>query len=117
MNHDAPNLSSIASQALSQALAKAIPPERIAAALSDALSATNITRSGAVEADTRSRLQAASLILAYQVGRPIERSESITVNVDADSDADFKVRLRNSPALRDSLRQMLSEAEQSTIDV
>lgn len=102
-----PNLS----QAIAAALAKKITPEHLATTLSDALTATSVSRNGAVEIDTRSRLQAASLILAYQVGRPVERSETVTVNMEADSALGMEDRLRHSPALRKVLRGMLDRVE------
>lgn len=99
------------SRAIAAALAREITPEQLATTLSDALKATNMSRSGVVEIDTRSRLQAASLILAYQVGRPVERSESVTVNVDADSAIGLEERLRHSPALRAMFRKMLERVD------
>ena len=99
------------SQAIAAALDKLVSPERVANALSDALNATTISRSGVVEPDTRFRLQAASLILAYQVGRPVERTESVTVNVDADSAMGLEERLRHSPALRAMMRKMLERVD------
>lgn len=102
------------SQAIAAALEKVITPEQLAITLSEALSATTVSRSGVVEKDTRSRLQAASLILSYQVGRPVERSETVTVNVDADSTVDLSERLRHSPALRALFRKILDSAEGPT---
>jgi hypothetical protein len=105
------------SAAISTALGKIISPERIATALSDALSSTTIARNGVVEADTRSRLQAASLILAYLVGRPVERSENVSIIADADSRVEISERLRRSPALRAQLARSLAEAGGGDIDV
>ena len=99
------------SQAIATALEKMIAPERLAEVLSDALCATAVSRNGSVEVDTRSRLQAATLILAYQVGRPIERTESVNVNIDSNTTIDLKERLKRSPALRESLAKLLADAE------
>lgn len=99
------------SQAIAAALEKEITPERLAVALSDALSATTTSRSGIVEIDSRTRLQAASLILSYQVGRPKERETPVPVLPETDSDRDIIADLRQSPAFRKSLREMLDEAE------
>jgi hypothetical protein len=98
-------------QAIAAALEKRIAPEQVATVLSDALTATTVSRSGAVEPDTRSRLQAAGMILAYQVGRPVERTEAVNINVDADSAIGMKERLAHSPALRAMLRKMLAAVE------
>jgi hypothetical protein len=102
------------STTLALALGKEAPPERLAQVLADALSATTVSRSGSVEVDTRSRLQAASLILAYQIGRPIERSEVVTVSLDASQQGDMSERLRHSPALRAAMRRTLADSEPVT---
>ena len=86
-------------QAIAAALEKKISPDQVATVLFDALAATTVSRSGAVEPDTRSRLQAAGMILAYQVGTPIQRTESVNVNMDADSSVGMEERLMSSPAL------------------
>lgn len=99
---------------ISQALDQTIAPEQIAKVLRDALSATVTTRAGVIEPDTRSRLQAAGMILAYQVGTPIQRTESVTVNLDADSAVGMEERLRHSPALRGLLKSMLVRVEGDT---
>jgi hypothetical protein len=111
MNHSNTSINTNQSSPLAAALGKAITPERIAATLSDALSATLLSRSGAVEIDTRSRLQAASLILAYLVGKPVERTETVNVNMEADSGLSLKERIQRSPALRAQLTQTLAEVE------
>lgn len=100
-----------ASQQLAEVLHAEIPEERIAKVLSDAMSATMTTRSGTVEPDHKTRVQAATLTLAYKVGRPVERQEVVSVNVGADPDADLASRLIKSPALRRMFRKILDEAE------
>lgn len=102
------------SQALASALDKEIPDERIAKALGDALTATQTTRSGTVEPDHKTRLQAATLALAYKVGRPIERQQVLTAKI-GDTDADFIERLAHSPALRAALRDAVEAAENRTL--
>jgi hypothetical protein len=99
------------SRALAEALAAEVPSARLAAVLSDALASTVMSRSGQVLPDTRSRLQAASLILAYQIGTPVQRLESVVVTMDADQSKDTAERLRHSPALRAAMRKALAEAE------
>lgn len=96
---------------LAEAIAVAAPPERIAEVLSQALAATITTRAGTVEPDTRSRLQAAAILLSYSVGTPIQRSEVLSVNLDADSSVGLKERLANSPALKKSLQSILDSVQ------
>lgn len=96
---------------LAEILAKKIPFEMVAEALFRGLTATTVSRSGAVEQDTRCQLQAASLILENRVGRPVTRQELVSVNLDADSSVGLEERLRHSPALRSMMRKMLDRAE------
>lgn len=117
MNSTNTEITATPSAAISAALNKIITPERIATALSDALTATTIARSGVVEPDTRSRLQAASIILSYTVGRPVERSENVSIIADPDSRVDIQERLRRSPALREQLARSLAEAGGGDIEV
>ena len=102
--------SKTANQQLAEVLHAEIPEERIARVLSDAMAATMTTRSGTVEPDHKTRVQAATLTLAYKVGRPIERQEVVSVNVGASADSDIAARLQHSPALRRMFRKMLDEA-------
>lgn len=102
------------SRSLAAALEAEVPSGRLAAVLSDALSATTLSRDGRELPDTRSRLQAASLILAYQIGTPVQRSESVVVSLDADQSEDMRGRLRHSPALRAAMRRALADSEPVT---
>jgi uncharacterized protein (DUF4415 family) len=102
---------------LAEILNRKIPSEMVADALFRALTATQTTRSGTVEAATREQLQAASLILQYKVGRPVERQEIVSVNLDADSMTGLRERLRSSPAMRETLAGLLAEVEGAAIDV
>ena len=72
-----------------------------------------ITKGGHEIADNRTRLAALSLALAYLIGRPVERQEVLTVNVDADSAVGMEERLRHSPALRAMFRKMLDRVEEA----
>lgn len=99
------------SSELAEILAKKIPFEMVSEALFRALTATTISRSGVVEQDTRSQLQAASLILENRVGRPVTRQEIISVDLNADAATGMKERLAHSPALRSMFRKMLDEVE------
>jgi hypothetical protein len=97
-------------QHLAEVLHAEIPEERIARVLSDAMAATMTTRAGTVEPDHKTRVQAATLTLAYKVGRPVERQEVITKDLTTSSDEDLTVRLKRSPALRKMFRRILDEA-------
>jgi hypothetical protein len=101
---------------LAEILSNKIPFEMVGEALFRALTATTISRSGAVEPDTRSQLQAASLILENRVGRPITRQEIISVDLNADSAVGMKERLANSPALRALFRKMLDDVDAGAIE-
>jgi hypothetical protein len=57
------------------------------------------------------RLQAADIALAYLIGRPVQRSEAVTVNLDADAEAGLAQRLKSSPALRQVFRRVLDEID------
>jgi hypothetical protein len=103
--------SKTANQQLAEVLHAEIPEERIARVLSDAMAATMTTRAGTVEPDHKTRVQAATLVLAYKVGRPVERQEVVSVNVGASADSDLASRLKKSPALRKMMKRMITEAE------
>ena len=98
-------------QILAKELADNVTDRRLATAISEALAATQINRDGTITPDHTTRLQAATLGLAYRHGRPVERQEVVSVNLDADSSIGLAERLRNSPALRKSLRQILDATE------
>jgi hypothetical protein len=104
------------SRELSAALDRDAPMDRVARVLADGLAATTTTRSGTVEPCWRTRMQAASLIIAQRIGMPIQRTESVQINLDADSSVGLKERLRHSPALRKSLAGMLAEAAEGDVD-
>jgi hypothetical protein len=95
---------------LTEALATELPDEQIAIAIRDALTATQTTRSGTVEPDHKTRLQAATLALAYKHGRPVERQEVITANL-AESDEAILDRLKKSSVLRELLQRKLDSCE------
>jgi hypothetical protein len=101
-------------RALSAEIDHQAPAERIIRALTVALEATTTTRSGTVEPDHRTRVAAASKLLEYRIGRPVERQEIVSVNLDADSALGLADRLKNSPALRQAIRAALDSAEGET---
>ena len=96
---------------LAEALATELPDEQIAIAIRDALTATQTTRSGTVEPDHKTRLQAATLALAYKHGRPVERQEVITANV-TENEEYVMDRIKNSSALRAALRKALDDTQE-----
>lgn len=71
-----------------------------------------ITKGGHEIADNRTRLAALSLAMAYLIGRPVERQEILTVNVDADAESGLEERLKSSPALRKVFRRVLDSIEE-----
>ena len=102
---DSPN------QQLSAALDKDAPMTRVARVLADGLAATTTTRAGTVEPDWKTRMQAASLIVAQRIGLPIQRTESVQVSLDVDSAVGLEDRLRHSPALRKTLAGLLARID------
>lgn len=96
---------------LAAILASECPDEAVGAILRECLTATSLTKAGAVEPDTRTRMEAAKLVLAYRHGLPVRREEQITVNLDAESAVGLAHRLKASPALRMALRAALDDAE------
>ena len=103
-------MKSTQNNSLAESLATELPDEQIAIAIRDALTATQTTRSGTVEPDHKTRLQAATLALSYRVGLPVQRQEVITANIAAD-ETSIHERLKNSTALRAALRRTLDACE------
>jgi hypothetical protein len=98
---------------LAEALAEEIPENRIATVLSDALSADMINRDGTRSPDHKVRLAAAQMALSYRYGLPTRREE-VHVSLPATDDTiGIAERMRHSPALRESFRKMLAEAQPS----
>lgn len=96
---------------IAEALTKKIPAERIADVLIEAMSATITNRAGVVEPDTRCRLQAATLSLAYLEGRPAERSEVVAKTAKM-THAEMIEKMKSSPAFRAEIADMLAKASQ-----
>jgi hypothetical protein len=93
------------------AIADKFGGDRMATMLYELCEAECITKGGHKIADNRTRLAALSLAMAYLIGRPVERQEILTVNVDADSAVGMEERLRHSPALRAMFRKMLDRVD------
>ena len=103
--------------ALAQVIAAEAPAHRIIKALSDALNADVIHRDGTRGPDHRARTAAALALLEYSVGRPVQRSEIISVDATADSAAGLQDRLRKSPSLVAKLKREIEAAEGQVLDV
>lgn len=96
---------------IAAALDREVPAEAIARAIAAALVAETVTKSGVKIVDHRSRLEGARLALAYKLGLPVQRTESVTIALDADSSLGIEERLAKSPALREQLRIALAAAD------
>ncbi len=97
------------------AIADKFGSDRIAELLDELTKANCITNGGREIADNKTRLQALTLTLAYLIGRPVERQEVISVNLDADSSIGLAERLQNSPALLKSLKGIIAQVEGAEI--
>lgn len=95
---------------LAELLAKELPDDRIAIAIRDAMTATQINRNGAVEPDHRIRLQAATLALAYKHGKPLERQELMHAHL-LDAEKQLHERLATSQQARNLLRLALERMD------
>lgn len=95
-----------------------VDPEKVGKVIAKMLDAKRTHKNGNVLDDTRTMEAGIKLYLAYMIGTPIQRSETVNVNLDADSAVGMEERLRHSPALRAMFRKMLErvdgDAEQST---
>lgn len=97
---------------LAEALEK-IPDSRIAAVLLEGMSATTVSRSGTLEPDTRTRIQAANLVIQYKVGRPCVSDGPPAPANDAgqgEGKSDLVEQMAKSPALFRSVEEMLEKA-------
>lgn len=86
-----------------------IPQGLITKALIDGLTSTVTTRAGTCEPDFRTRLQAAELILNRVLGRPVERQQIMTTQVE--TGPNMLELARTNPYVRDALRNQLDELE------
>ena len=103
-------------QRLAAEIAQAVTGEQIASVLRQSLAADTVARDGTRQPDHRARLDAAKLLLAYGIGLPIQRTESVTVAIDAETGAGLHERLAHSPALRSALQAALDRSA-PTLDV
>jgi hypothetical protein len=93
------------------AIADKFGGEKIAKLLEELCEAESLTNGGKARPDHRTRLAAVTLVLAYLIGRPVERQEIVSVNLDADAATGLAERLKSSPALRSSLKKLLEDVE------
>lgn len=96
---------------LVETIAQEFPVEDIIALLKRLFKAKTYTKDGKEYDDCRTQLAAATLLLNYVVGRPVERQEVVNVNLDADAEVGLSERLAKSPALRLSLKRAIEKAE------
>jgi hypothetical protein len=95
-----------------EALAKKFGPKAIVDKISECLEATKTMAIGGLPyeiADHKTQLDALKLLLLYQVGAPVARSEVVTHNVDTMQSLEAK--LHKSPALRRAVDRMLSKSQ------
>lgn len=93
------------------AIVRKFDGDKLAGLLDELSKAENITNGGHKIPDNRTRLSAATLILAYMIGRPVERQEILNINMNADAAHDLAERLKGSPSLRAAFRSILEQAE------
>lgn len=103
------------SQDVAVALANKFGSDRLATLFDELSVATCITNGGREIADNRTRLAAAIYISNQILGTPIQRSESVNVDLSADSAVGIEERLRNSPALRAMFRGILDRVDVQTV--
>lgn len=96
-------------------LTEKVPPAEVADAIGDMIRAKRRTKHGE-EVDGRQREAGVKLWLAYAVGLPVQRVESVNVNLDADAGAGLRERLAKSPALRAALRKELDAADSVEVE-
>lgn len=99
-----------ANSKLTETIDAVAPSERIVTALANALEADLTNRDGTRGPDHKTRVAAAQLLLAYRVGRPVERQQVITARAD-EAQETFAEKLARSPALRELYREELAKAE------
>lgn len=87
-------------------LAEQFPPEVIVEKIHDLLEATHVTKGGQTIPDNRAREAGLKILMAYQIGLPIQRQEVVTTQFD--SLDEMQQRLKNSPALKAAVAKLLA---------
>jgi len=85
--------------------------EKLLALFEELAKAECITNGGRRIPDNRTRLAIATYLGNHILGTPVQRTESVSVNLDADSAVGMRERLQNSPALRQVFRRVLDEID------
>ena len=97
---------------LIEILADRFPPDRIAETIEKLLTATHLTKGGQKIDDNRAIEAGVKLLLAYQIGLPVQRQEIVQMNIDGD--AQVEERMLKSPAVRQALREKLDALDKGT---
>jgi len=95
-----------------EGLAKKFGPDKVVEKLGECLNATKtvtLNRRPMEVTDFKIRLDALKLLLQYQVGNPVSRSEVVTHNVDTMQTLESK--MQKSPALRRAVGAMLDRSK------
>jgi len=96
---------------LAEALEQHVPASILGPRIRELIDAVRYDKLGKESPDIRAREAGLKLALAYKVGLPVQRSETLLVSADADSAVGMEERLRHSPALRALFRKMLDRVE------
>jgi hypothetical protein len=99
------------------AIQRHVDPDKVGRVLAKMLDAKRTLKNGDELDDSRTQEAALKLYLAYSVGTPVQRTESVNVNVDADSAQGLEERLRNAPALRQVFRKLIDKIDGPVVDV
>tara|TARA_R100000700_G_scaffold30415_2_gene37394 strand:+ start:201 stop:842 length:642 start_codon:yes stop_codon:yes gene_type:complete len=95
-----------------ESLAIKFGPDQVVAKIAECMSATKTMAIGGKPFETpdfKTRLDALKLLLQYQVGMPVSRSEVVTHNVDTMQTLENK--MQKSPALRRAVGRMLDRSK------
>jgi len=97
-------------QALVDELTRRFTPDLIADKIQDLLEAKRVVgKGGPLVDDARATESGLKLMLAYAIGLPVQRQEQIVRNFD--SVESLKEKLKSSPELRKSMRELMKEFE------
>lgn len=101
-----------------ESLAIRFGPDQVVAKIAECMSATKTMAIGGKPFETpdyKTRLDALKLLLQYQVGMPVSRSEVVTHNVDTMQTLESK--MQKSPALRRAVGRMLDRSKEEDGEV
>ena len=96
------------------ALAAVCTPELLADRVMMLVNATRINKAGEEEPDIRAMEAGLKLAYSYLVGLPIQRQQVMMQHSEADGTMGLAERMKHSPALRESFRKMLADADAKT---